>query len=91
MTFCADQFEQTAAWLQYCDGMTQFQAETEAARRQGILRVEALRHAEKHKRNLAASRDRGEAPKRHSQDDMPAMQRGAKEQDGPMSERDVQA
>ena len=80
MTFCADQFEQTAAWLQYCDGMTQFQAETEAARRQGILRVEALRHAEKHKRDIEQARHSGEAGKRHDQDNMPAMQRDTKEQ-----------
>jgi hypothetical protein len=48
-----DQFENTAAWLQYCDGMTQFQAETEAARRQGLQRKEALQHVENSKRNPA--------------------------------------
>jgi len=45
----ADQFEQTAAWLEYCDGMSRFAAETEAARRQGVLRKEALDHAKKRK------------------------------------------
>lgn len=48
-----DRFEETAAWLQYCDGMTQFQAETEAARRQGLQRKEALQHVENSKRNSA--------------------------------------
>jgi hypothetical protein len=48
-----DQFENAAAWLQYCDGMTQFQAETEAARRQGLQRKEALQHVENSKRNPA--------------------------------------
>ena len=48
-----DQFENTAAWLQYCDGMTRFQAETEAARRQGLQRKEALQHVENSKRNPA--------------------------------------
>lgn len=48
-----DRFETTAAWLQYCDGMTQFQAETEAARRQGLQRKEALQHVENSKRNSA--------------------------------------
>jgi len=80
MTFCADRFEHTAAWLQYSDGMTQFQAETEAARRQGVLRVEALRNAEKHKRDIEQERHSGEAGKRHDQDNMPAMQPDTKEQ-----------
>lgn len=37
-----DQFEQTAAWLEYCDGMSRFEAETEAARRQGYKRHEVI-------------------------------------------------
>lgn len=37
-----DRFEGTAAWLEYCDGMTRFAAETEAARRQGMTRWEAM-------------------------------------------------
>lgn len=56
MNFCVDQFENTAAWLEYCDGMTQFQAETEAARRQGVLRGEALRYAQDDKRNTEHAR-----------------------------------
>ena len=48
-----DQFENTAAWLEHCDGMTRFQAETEAARRQGVLRKEALKDVQDSKRNTA--------------------------------------
>lgn len=39
-----DQFENCAAWLEYCEGFTRFEAETEAARRQGVKRYEAMRH-----------------------------------------------
>lgn len=35
-----DAYEQTSAWLEYCDGMSRFEAETEAARRQGLKRHE---------------------------------------------------
>ena len=37
-----DAYEQTAAWLEYCDGMSRFEAETEAARRQGKKRFEVI-------------------------------------------------
>jgi hypothetical protein len=42
-----DQFEERAAWLEYCDGMSRFEAETEAARRQGVKRWEALQECRK--------------------------------------------
>lgn len=38
-----DIFQERAAILEYCEGMTRFEAETEAARRQGLKRWEALR------------------------------------------------
>jgi len=84
-----DQFENTAAWLQFCDGMSRFQAETEAARRQGVIRSEVLAHAQNDKRNSASARDSGQAPERDNSDAMPAMQRAAKEQAGPVPKRDV--
>lgn len=37
-----DRFEDTAAWLEFCDGMSRFAAETEAARRQGFKRYEVM-------------------------------------------------
>ena len=84
-----DQFESTAAWLQFCDGMSLFQAETEAARRQGVIRSEAIAYAEDDKRNSAKERHNGQAPERNNSDAMPAMQRRAKKQNGPMPKRDV--
>ena len=86
-----DQFESTAAWLQYCDGMTQFQAETEAARRQGVIRSEVLAYAQNDKRDTGQARHIGKAPERHNPDNLPAMQRGAQEQERPLPKRDIQA
>lgn len=48
MKFDAEVFEERAAWLQYSDGMSRFQAEVEAARRQGVERWEVLRECKKH-------------------------------------------
>lgn len=42
-----ERYEHTAAWLEYCDGMTRFAAETEAARRQGVKRWEARNEIDK--------------------------------------------
>lgn len=85
-----DQFENTAAWLQYCDGMSQFQAETEAARRQGALRKEALQHVENSKRDTKGQRHHNAPNARHDKDNMPSVQSHATEQERPLPERDVQ-
>lgn len=85
-----DQFESTAAWLQYCDGMSQFQAETEAARRQGILRKEALHDVENSKRNTKGQRDNSAADARHNAHNLPAVQSHPAQQERPVPERDVQ-
>lgn len=42
-----DQFEERAAILEYCDGMSRFEAETEAAKRQGVKRWEALKECKR--------------------------------------------
>lgn len=91
MKFDPDQFENTAAWLQYCDGLGRFAAETEAARRQGVLRVEAMRHAENYKRDIAKAWYHGEAAKRDNAHDLPTMQSDTKEKDRPLPKRYVQA
>ena len=90
MTFDPDKFIEAAAWLQYCDGLNAFQAETEAARRQGMLRKEALGHAENYIGNIAGTRDQRQAGRRDSADDMPAMQPVSAEQTRPVPKRDVQ-
>lgn len=69
-----DQFENTAAWLQHMDGMTQFHAETEAARRQGVLRKEALQHVENSKRDTQGQRHHNAPDARHDAHDMSSMQ-----------------
>lgn len=85
-----DQFETTAAWLEYCDGMSQFQAETEAARRQGVLRKEALQDVENSKRNYQGQRHNRSADARNNADNLPAMQSHPAQQERPVPERDVQ-
>ena len=67
-----DQFEQTAAWLEYCDGMSRFEAETEAARRQGYKRHEVINangigHS-------ARGRDNGQAAARQPADNVSRVQ-----------------
>ena len=69
-----DQFENTAAWLEHCDGMSQFQAETEAARRQGVLRKEALQDVKNSERDTQGQRHSNPADARHNSNNMPAMQ-----------------
>ncbi|WP_422028133.1 hypothetical protein [Roseovarius sp.] len=83
-----DQYENTAAWLEYCDGMSRFQAETEAARRQGYQRWEAVN--EIRKRHSEGQRDRGQAAGGNAAHDLPGMQPATKEETRPVSERDVQ-
>jgi hypothetical protein len=84
--FDLDQFENTAAWLEYCEGLTRFQAETEAARRQGVKRHEAIRMG-----HSAKPRDHREAPQRHAAHDLPRMQPAQAKQEGSVLVRDVQA
>lgn len=68
-----ERFEETAAWLEYCDGMTRFEAETEAARRQGKSRWEAIGDAAR--RVVSETRDRRQAMgKGAGPNDMPGVQ-----------------
>ena len=84
-----DRFETTAAWLQYCDGMTQFQAETEAARRQGVLRKEAMQDVKNSERDTQGQRHNNAPDARHNSHNMPAMQPRPAQQERPMPKRDV--
>ena len=89
-----DQFENTAAWLEFCDGMTRFQAETEAARRQGVSRwqaMEAKRDAERDGHTQRGG-DLDQAMARQQRpDDLPRVQRAPQEESRSMLERDAQA
>lgn len=74
-----ERFEETAAWLEYCDGMTRLEAETEAARRQGKYRWEAIGDAAG--RVVSKARDQRQAMARGAgADDMPRVQPFAKEE-----------
>ena len=50
-----DEYESKAAWLEYCDGMARFEAETEAARRQGKSRYEFVAFQKQVAKNKRAS------------------------------------
>lgn len=73
-----ERFEETAAWLEYCDGMTRFEAETEAARRQGKQRWECIGDAAR--RIVERTRDQRSAlAQKSGADNVPAMQPPAQE------------
>lgn len=82
-------FEDRAAWLEHCDGMTRFAAETEAARRQGMKRWEALN--EIGRRDTAGGRHNRPADARDAADNLPGVQPPSEKQERPVPERDVQA
>ena len=84
-----DQWDERSATLEYDEGMTRFAAETEAAKRQGFKRWEAINA--KRERDTAKARDHGSAVERDIPNDMPGVQRAASEQDRPVPERDVPA
>ena len=67
-----DAYEQTAAWLEYCDGMSRFEAETEAARRQGLKRHE-VKNANGIGDTTASGHQR-QADERQSTNNMPRVQ-----------------
>ena len=84
-----DAWEERAAILEFDEQMTRFAAETEAARRLGCRRFEAINA--KRDRDSERARDRREAVARDHANDMPEVQRGPEEQDRPLPQRDVPA
>ena len=84
--FDPDQFEERAAIMEHDGGMSRFQAETQAARAQGVQRWEALGHVAK--RVVEQKRDQREAmAQRAGENDMPGVQRGASEEKRSVPER----
>lgn len=69
-----DQFENTAAWLEHCDGMSRFAAETEAARRQGVKRWQVMDHAKNNGGDTQGRGDQRQASSRHAADNLPRVQ-----------------
>jgi hypothetical protein len=84
MTFDPDQFEERAAIMEYDGGMTRFDAETQAARLQGVHRWEAI-HAVA-RRVVEATRHRVEVARQSRPDNVPGMQPHPKEENRPMPE-----
>lgn len=88
-----DVFVERAAIMEFDGGLSRFQAETEAARAQGVTRWQAL-EALKHANGIGHSgqgANIGSAAIRHGADDLPRVQRLPQEQDRPMPERVVPA
>lgn len=88
-----DAFAERAAIMEFDGGLSRFQAETEAARAQGVTRWQAL-EALKHANGIGHSGkgwNIGSAAIRHGSDDLPRVQLQPQEQDRPMPERVVPA
>jgi len=93
MRFDVDQFEERAAICEFDGCMSRFDAETLAAREQGLARWQAVKIA---KEARDAQRDGHSAGSGHfaptvareqRQDDLSIMQRASEEKDRPVSER----
>ena len=86
---CLDTFTERAAILEYDHGMSRFAAETEAARRQGVQRWEAINEIKQ--RNPQGQRDQRAEVQRDAAHDVSRVQRHPAQQGRPMPERSVQA
>jgi hypothetical protein len=91
--FDRDAFEERAAIAEFDGGLSRFEAETLAAKAQGLTRWQALEEIkdEDGKRNLARGGDHGSAHVGNGSDHLPRVQRSAAEQDGSVPERVVPA
>ena len=89
MNFSMDDFEDRAAVLEFDNGMTRFAAETEAARRQGINRWEAINAIRN--RNSQAARDHCAADAGQPTGGMSGVQPASQKEKRSMPERHVQA
>lgn len=88
-----DQFLERAAIMEFDGGMSRYQAETEAAKAQGVPRWQALKAVQDANigGNPRLGGDRGQAHVRHGSGDLSRVQPSQAEQVGPVSERDVHA
>lgn len=84
--FDFDQFNNTAAWLEYCEGLSRYKAEVEAARRQGVKRHDAIRMG-----NIEGRRNNCSSSQRHPADHLPGVQQQQAKQKGSVPVGDVQA
>lgn len=86
-----DQFLERSAIKEFDGGMSRYQAETEAAKAQGVPRWQALKAVQDANigGNPRLGGDRGQAHVRHGSGDLSRVQPSQAEQVGPVSERDV--
>jgi hypothetical protein len=73
-----DAFEERAAIMEFDGGMSRFNAETMAAKRQGFQRREVMDAIGK--RNSAPARDQREAVERERHDNLPGVQPAPKKE-----------
>lgn len=91
--FDRDAFEERAAIMEFDGGLSRFDAETQAAKAQGLTRwqaMEKIKNADS-KRNPAIGGDHGSAAVGNGSDNLPGMQRTAAEQNGSVPERLIPA
>lgn len=87
-----DAFEERAAIAEYDGGLSRFEAETLAARAQGLERWQVMEEANANKLgNPGQARDHSQAAQRVAENDLPGVQPRAEEENGPMPVRHVQA
>ena len=91
--FCADAFAERAAIMEFDGGLSRFEAETLAAKAQGLTRWQAMGEMENAKRigNPEPARDHRPAMVRDGQGALPGVLSPAAKQDGQMPVSDVQA
>ena len=91
--FDLDAWAERAAIMEFDGGLSRFAAETEAAKAQGVTRWQALEGLKN--ANLIGHSGKGgnigSEAVRHGADNLPGMQRDAKEQGGPVPERHIHA
>lgn len=76
MTFDRDAFEERAAIMEFDGGLSRFEAETLAAKAQGMTRMEAINAATNGSGNSGRGGDRRPMARRPRQNGLPRVQRG---------------
>lgn len=87
MTFDLDAWQERAAIMEFDGGMSRFEAETLAAKAQGLTRREAINVWKRAK----AARDIRAAGTRNAADHMPRVQPAPAQEERSLPERDIRA
>lgn len=87
-----DAFLERAAIMEFDGKLSRYQAEVEAAKRQGVSRWQAMKAVDDAKRmgNSPEARNFGQADQRHGANALPGVQSGTEEQARSVPVRDVQ-